>query len=397
MMRAVVFLALLGVAAAIIRVPMFKEKLEKKHIVGKSQLIKEYLMAKYTPGFKFENKGFDEGLSNYLDAQYYGPLTIGTPPQHFSILFDTGSSNLWVPCAGCPFSDIACLLHEKFDCKKSSTCTETGQSFEIQYGSGSMKGHVDNDTVCFGSPSSGYCTDKNQGFACATAEPGLAFVAAKFDGILGMGFDTISVNHIMQPMDQIFADKTKCPNQLFSFFLNRDPSGKEGGEMTLCDMDPKHYTGDIAWEPVTHADYWRINMDSLSIGTNSYGKSVSAIVDTGTSLMAGPTAAVKSINEAIGATPVINGEYSVPCEKIDSLPNIDIVLGGKTFTLTGKDYVLEIDQLGQKICLSGFIGIDIPPPNGPLWILGDVFIGKFYTVFDAGNKRVGFAQSAARQ
>merc|ERR1719424_2055139 len=115
---------------------------------------------------------------------------------------------------------------------------------------------------------------------------------------------------------------------------------------------------------------------------------VSAIVDSGTSLLAGPKDQVAKIAEAAGATLVMGKEYTIDCSKIASLPSVEITLGGgHKFTLEGKDYVLQVS--GQ--CLFAFMGIDLPPKLGEMWILGDVFMRKYYTVFDYGNKRVGMA------
>ncbi|KAH7695278.1 aspartic protease 3, partial [Aphelenchoides avenae] len=334
-------LALAALGDAIIRVPMEKAPVRRETL--KRPAVTAWLMSKYAPKNALTTgQSWSEGLSDFDNAQYYGTISIGTPPQGFKVLFDTGSSNLWVPCKGCSIFDIACDLHSKFDCKSSSTCTQTSQTFSIQYGSGACSGNVVNDTVCFGSSTSGYCTDRNQGLACATKEPGLAFVAAKFDGILGMGWDRISVDKIPQPMDEIFANKALCKQPVFAFWLSRDGTGQStGGEMTLCDTDPKHYKGQIAWEALTAEDYWRINLGGVSVNGQVVTGKISAIVDTGTSLMAGPTDQIKQIQAAIGAFEVVNGEYEVLCSELPYLPNVTFTLGGQDFVLTPNDYVLK--------------------------------------------------------
>jgi cathepsin D len=155
-------------------------------------------------------KEIDEILSNYKDAQYYGQMSIGTPPQKFKILFDTGSSNLWVPSKKCPFYDVACLMHNKYDSSKSSTYKADGRKFEIKYGTGSMKGFISKDKVCVAS----LCVT-DQEFAEATDEPGLTFVMAKFDGIFGMGYPEIAVAN-MTPVFNTMIKQKVVPDPVFA-------------------------------------------------------------------------------------------------------------------------------------------------------------------------------------
>jgi len=327
-------------------------------------------------------------LSDFMDTQYYGPISIGTPPQNFKVCFDTGSSNLWVPSSKCKLLDVACQLHAKYHADKSSTYQANGTTFAIQYGSGAVSGVLSGDIVRLGD-----LTVKNQIFGEATEEPGVAFIAARFDGILGLAFDTISVEGVV-PVWYNILDQGLVDEPVFSFWLSKNPQGENGGEMLLGGTNPDRYNGSITYVPLSSETYWQFDFEDLTIAGESMnvcnGTKCPGIADTGTSLIAGPMATVSAINKKIGAT-VVGPEGIVDCNKIDSMPNIDIIIQGKNFTLTPHDYVLKVTTLGQTECVSGFMGIDLPPQLGNLWILGDVFISTYYTIFDFGNSRVGFA------
>ncbi|CAB4060864.1 CTSD [Lepeophtheirus salmonis] len=168
-----------------------------------------------------------QDLSNFMDAQYYGEITIGTPPQKFNVVFDTGSSNLWIPSSKCSLLNIACQLHKKYNAKKSSTYSEDGREFFIQYGSGQVAGHFSSDTACIAD----VCPTE-QAFGEVLKQPGIQFIAAKFDGILGMGFKRISLEGV-PPVFQSMVDQKLVDDAVFSFWLNRDVDEEFGGRLTL--------------------------------------------------------------------------------------------------------------------------------------------------------------------
>ncbi|CAH8517942.1 unnamed protein product [Heterobilharzia americana] len=309
-----------------------------------------------------------EYLKNYLDAQYYGDITIGTPPQTFSVVFDTGSSNLWVPSKHCSYLDVACLLHRKYDSSKSSTYTVNGTTFSIRYGK-----------------------VKGQTFGEATQQPGIVFIMAKFDGILGMAYPSISVEGVT-PVFVNMIRQNLVDSPVFSFYISRNASAPVGGELMIGGIDEKYYTGEINYVQLKEKSYWLFEMDKLVVSDKVIcPDGCSAIADTGTSMIAGPTNDVDEINKKLGAMYIPGGMYTISCDRISSLPSIHFVINGINMTLDSTDYIMKVSQFGSEICISGFIGLDLPKRK--LWILGDIFIGKFYSVFDMGNDRVGFAKA----
>lgn len=311
----------------------------------------------------------------------FSEISIGTPPQEFKVILDTGSSNLWVPSQSC--GSIACFLHSKYDSSSSSTYKKNGTDFEIRYGSGSLSGFVSQDDVTIGD-----LTIKGQDFAEATNEPGLAFAFGRFDGILGLGYDRISVNGIVPPFYQLVNQKL-IDEPVFSFYLNSE-SGSDDSEVVFGGVDKDHYTGKITEIPLRRKAYWEVDLDSISFGDETAElDNTGVILDTGTSLIALPSDLAELLNKEMGAKKGYNGQYSIDCSARDSLPDVSFKLNGYDFSITPYDYVLEV----SGSCISTFMGMDIPPPAGPLAILGDAFLRKWYSIYDLGKGTVGLAKA----
>ncbi|KAI9818007.1 MAG: Vacuolar protease A [Phylliscum demangeonii] len=321
-------------------------------------------------------------ISNFLNAQYFSEIAIGTPPQVFKVVLDTGSSNLWVPSSEC--GSIACYLHTKYDSSASSTFKENGTSFEIRYGSGSLKGFVSQDVVLVGD-----MQIKEQDFTEATSEPGLAFAFGRFDGILGLGYDTISVNRIVPPFYNMM-QQNLLDQPVFAFYLGNSTDEGDESEVVFGGVDHDHYTGKVVKLPLRRKAYWEVELDAITFGDESAElENTGAILDTGTSLIVLPTTLAELLNREIGAKKSFNGQYTVDCSKRTQLPDLTFTLTGHNFSISAFDYILEV----QGSCISAFQGMDFPEPVGPLVILGDAFLRQWYSIYDMGKHAVGLAKA----
>ncbi|XP_036434265.1 pepsin-3-like [Colossoma macropomum] len=374
-MKLILALCALVALSECLRVPLIKGKTVREKMKEKGLWEKFRKQFPYNPTVKFVQDG-TESMTNDADLSYYGEISIGTPAQTFTVIFDTGSSNLWVPSVSC--SDEACQNHKKFDPADSSTFKNASEALSIAYGTGSMTGYLAYDTVTVGGLSV-----KDQIFGLSESEA--AFMASMTaDGILGLAYESISSDDAT-PVFNNMVSQGLVSEDVFSVYLSSDE--EEGSVVIFGEIDSSYYTGDIYWIPLSSETYYQITMDSVIIN----GKTVAcsggcqAIIDTGTSVIVGPNSDINSINSVVGATTDEYGDAIVSCSSIKSMPSVTFTLNDYTFTIPASSYVSE----SSDTCITGFSG-----SYDSLWILGDVFIRNYYTIFNRKDNSVGLAKLA---
>ena len=361
-------------------------------------------------------------------AEYLGEVSIGTPAQNFSVVYDTGSSNLWVPDSLC--SDVAaspsCAVQALYQNASSTTFREACGLLRcdlfLPYGSGTVLGQLSQDVVSVGG-----LTLPSTTFGRVFLEPGPLeeWGAPAFDGILGetrffsstvspsrglffrylvarlrppgLAYPIIAMpllSFLPGPMDLMIARKV-LPADIFSVYLsstmNDSTSFVAFGELAADYFQPPLIT--VPFSPLQgELGYWATTVVNISVGsTPQPGTSnVIGVLDTGTSLIAGPPSVVNPIIQQVNA--------SVDCSNLGHLPNITITMalasGSVDFVMTPNDYtVRQPNPRAADTCSCGLFAFDAGEGLLPLWILGDPFLRTFYTVFDRANNQLMFAHA----
>ncbi|XP_014276756.1 pepsin-2B isoform X2 [Halyomorpha halys] len=312
-------------------------------------------------------------FKNLRNEEYWGSLTIGTPPQKFEAMFDTGSHLLWVPNKKCSNCFNKNMFHED----KSTTYVDLNKSISIDYAIGYMRGICGKDVVNIAG-----IEVKNQ--EIATALEG-AFQENLFDGIMGLSFSPSRPDALTSILDNFLSQKVLQRN-IISFYMNRKGDPKDGGELVIGGWNDKLFDSKKIDYIQTDSYNWEVTIESMYFGRDkAYCSNCSAIADTGSTMITGPINEMMIYIKKMNAKELEDGYHFVKCDTIDSLPDFSIVISGKKYTVKGRDYTFT-NSSHPGYCMLGFTG-----NYETDWVLGTMFLSNYYSIFDIETRKVAFA------
>lgn len=312
------------------------------------------------------------------DFCYFVEAGIGSDGKPLYMLLDTGAGTTWIMGSDCQTS--ACKLHNLFGPSDSNTFKEKSETFSIAYGSGTVGGSLAQDTISV----AGLDVPMTFGLANATSDD---FSHYPFDGILGLSMTSTATDNFLQ----VVKDAKLLESNIFGVSLSRNSDGPNTGEVSFGGTNPSKYTGSISYSPVSSkaGNDWAIAMDDLAYdGKNAGVEGRLAYIDTGTSYVFGPQEDVAAIHKLIPGSKSTDGTtYTVPCKS--DIP-ISVSFSGVSYTISPTDWFTSSSDGGT--CTSNIYGYAVVKDA---WLLGDMFLKNVYTVFDADEKRIGFAPKPA--
>lgn len=352
---------------------------------------------------------------------YFGKVFLGLPqPQNFTVVFDTGSGHFFLPSAGCDTE--TCRMHSRYSRAASASAVDIDHEgapvdrkaserdqVAIVYGTGEIVGEFVRETVCLGEQPAAGAVAAADREDCTTVRVILAtemtrepFWTFKFDGVLGLGLESLALD----PEFSFFGQMSKLNNLTearFGYFISRDD--RRPSEISFGGHDERRVASALQWAPVEKPElgYWQVKVLSVTVAGKPLPicqeSECMAIADTGTSLLGVPKQAVQNLHLQL-ARKVPDDPAEIDCR---GFPGPDLVFeleGGVTLTLGPEDYsratamrvLQKKSEKAQVICRASLLPVEQDPALSPnTWILGEPVLRKYYTAYDWRRKQIGFA------
>ncbi|OCH95103.1 acid protease [Obba rivulosa] len=334
---------------------------------------------RYNASAHYEKRQKEPLTDESNDLQWAGPVSIGTPAQSFLIDFDTGSSDLWVPNTAC--TSTVCKSKHRYNPATSSTKANKTGTFSISYADGSsVSGPVYTEKVTVAG-----ITATNQYFSPATTVSSF-FSGEPVDGFLGMGWPGLSSLRQSPFFNTAFTQGTAATN-MFAMKL-----AKSSSELYLGGTNPALYNGAIEYHTLSTSNkFWQLGNAKVLVGNNVTSSGFPTIIDSGTTIMYGPAAAVKAFYAAIPGSALYdnaNGLYTYPCK---SPPTVSFNWGGKNWVVSAANFNLGVSSSKTPTRCIGALSSKDLGLGSDIWLLGDSFMKNQYNVFNFAQNAVGFA------
>ena len=328
---------------------------------------------------------------NYMNAQYTVEVAVGSPPQYLDAVPDTGSFELILASTGCD----GCAPHKLFDRSKSSSFQPRGDIVETHFGQGRVRSQVHYDQLTLGQ-----VTVPRQSVLLMQQNELRGFAEASYDAVMGLGMQNNARSNdtdlsLMSEMGTHTA--MVCYGQ-----RDGDPGRLQlGGGIPGLNYVEMPVIGDL---------HWALRLDGVSVGGGANlgcdgPPHCSAIIDSGTSLIAVPAATLDQLLLTIG-------DVNPDCSNIDSLPTLHLQMGAHTLELPPQLYVAKLKDVEEEqtvgwgmfkfpfktgrlveACLPLFMEMDMTTAlHGPVWILGMPFLRAYSATFNRESRQIGLAQ-----
>ena len=329
------------------------------------------------------------GNITLIDSQVLSlPISIGTPPQQFEVLFDIGSLVTWVANQG---SDDKYKINRHFNISSSSSFKDTGIVHKIEYGTGSCEGRLAREQIkIFG-------VQVPMQFLLASKTD---FNVTGIDGILGLGRDYLSFSETSL-LDSLYNNKLIKKKQ-FSVKIDFSNTSKLYiGEAHEDFSNDKYAQGfcNLKEDESYYRFLWGCKLAYVMYGNNtnfkenSYKVGLNAIFDTGTNYIFLPYSMLETFRkmlpqEICQSTEIDSGTYMFFCFSLAKVEDISFVFNGYSLTIPRE--ILFFKAYSPRGS-SYFFGLRIRfTKKSNLIIMGSPFLSTFHTLFDSESNKVFF-------